>query len=214
MSKNIIIFDLDGTLVDSGENIAKAINYTRERLGLSVVASEFVLNHINKDDINAAKVFYGTNCFTKEQREHFEPYYDSICHMDIVLYERVGEFLERFKSLDFKMGVATNGKSTFAKKMLSHLKVDSYFDFIYGADSVAYPKPNPQMLLKILDGYGFEEDSKALMVGDSIKDIKAAKAIGITSAVAEWGFGDDKPVGDKNLTDTNELDWIIDFFKD
>lgn len=51
------------------------------------------------------------------------------------------------------------------------------------------------------------------MVGDSIKDIKAAKAIGITSAVAEWGFGDDKPVGDKNLTDTNELDWIIDFLR-
>lgn len=95
MSKNIIIFDLDGTLVDSGENIAKAINYTRERLGLSVVASEFVLNHINKDDINAAKVLRN-KLFCKEQREHFEPYYDSICHMDIVLYERVGEFLERF----------------------------------------------------------------------------------------------------------------------
>ena len=98
--------------------------------------------------------------------------------------------------------------------MLSQLKVDGYFDFIYGADSVAYPKPNPQMLLKILDGYDFGEGSKALMVGDSIKDVKAAKAIGITSAVAEWGFGDEKPTGDKNLTDTSELDWIIDFFKD
>lgn len=214
MNSEIIIFDLDGTLVDSGDNIASAINHTRASFGLSAVDKEFVLEQINRDDINAAEVFYGTKCFTEEQRDIFEPYYYEICAQNVRLYEKIDYFLDEFRVNGFRMAVATNGKGAFATKILDSLGVSSYFDVVLGADSVALPKPNPEMLLKILDALNGGGYSNIVMVGDSIKDVKAAKAIKIPSVVAEWGFGNEKPMGDKNLTHTGELNWIIDFFKD
>jgi phosphoglycolate phosphatase len=213
-SSEIIIFDLDGTLVDSGDNIASAINHTRASFGLVALEKEFVLEKINCDNINAAEIFYGTKEFSQEQRDIFEPYYYEICADNVRLYEKIDFYLEEFRSHGFKMAVATNGKSTFARKILESVGIDSYFDMVVGSDSVAMPKPNPQMLLKILDSFETNEGSNVLMVGDSIKDVKAARAIKIPSVVVEWGFGSDKPTGDKNLTHTGELNWIIDFFKD
>jgi phosphoglycolate phosphatase len=214
MSSEIIIFDLDGTLVDSGDNIVKAVNHTRASFGLEAMDGDFVLEHMNKDDINAAEVFYGTKSFTDGQRAIFEPYYYEICTQNILLYDKIGFFLEEYKKHGFKMAVATNGKSVFARKMLDSLGVASYFDMVIGSDGVALPKPNPEMLLKILDNFETDEGSNVVMLGDSIKDVKAARAIKVTAAVAEWGFGVNKPIGDKNLEQTSELNWIIDFFKD
>ncbi len=214
MAKEIIIFDLDGTLVDSGDNIASAINHTRASFGLEPLECGFVLENINRDDINAADVFYGTKNFTEEQRAIFEPYYYEICAQNVRLYEKIDFFLDEFHTNGFKMAVATNGKTDFAKKILDSLGISNYFDAIIGADRVALPKPNPEMLLKALDGIGPHNDANVIMVGDSIKDVKAARAIKIPSVVVEWGFGDDKPIGDKNLAHSGELGWITDFFKD
>lgn len=214
MAKEIIIFDLDGTLVDSGDNIAAAINHTRASFGLSPLARDYVLDNINRDDINAADVFYGTKSFTEEQRAIFEPYYYEICAQNVRFYEKIDFFLDEFRANGFKMAVATNGKTEFAKKILDSLDISNYFDAIIGTDRVALPKPNPEMLLKALDGMGADDDASVIMVGDSIKDVKAARAIKIPSVVVEWGFGKDKPVGDKNLTHCSELNWIIDFFRD
>lgn len=216
MSQKVIIFDLDGTLVDSGANIAAAINHTRASFGLCALEVDFILNQINRDDINAAHIFYGTKSFTNEQRAIFEPYYHDICVKNIALYEKIDFFLEEFKTRGFKMAVATNAHSVFANKMLQSLGVLDYFDATIGADSVSSPKPNPQMLVKALKElrYKCEDFSNVVMVGDSIKDVKAARAIDVASVVVEWGFGDEKPLGDKNLKSSHELGWIIDFFKD
>lgn len=216
MSQKVIIFDLDGTLVDSGANIAAAINHTRASFGLCALEASFILNQINRDDINAAHIFYGTKCFTNEQRAIFEPYYHDIYVKNIALYEKIDFFLEEFKTRGFKMAVATNAHSVFANKMLQSLGVLDYFDATIGADSVSSPKPNPQMLVKALKElrYKGEDFSNVVMVGDSIKDVKAARAIDVASVVVEWGFGDEKPLGDKNLKSSHELGWIIDFFKD
>jgi len=214
MVSDIIIFDLDGTLVDSGDNISAAINHTRASFGLLPLDRAFVLDNINRDDINAADVFYGTKSFTEEQRGIFEPYYYEICSENVRLYDKIDFFLDEFRTNGFKMAVATNGKTEFAKKILDSLGISGYFDAIIGADRVALPKPNPEMLLKALDEVGANGDANVIMVGDSIKDVKAAKAIKIPSVVVEWGFGEDKPVGDKNLAHSGELNWIIDFFKD
>lgn len=214
MANEIIIFDLDGTLVDSGYNIASAINHTRQSFGLAPLEQAYVLDNINRDDINAADLFYGTKSFTEEQRAIFEPYYYEICAQNVYLYEHIDYFLEAFRTNGFKMAVATNGKTEFAKKIVDSLGISSYFDAIIGADRVALPKPNPQMLLAALDDIGADEVSNVVMVGDSIKDVKAARAIKIPSVVAEWGFGVEKPTGDKNLSHSGELGWIIDFLKD
>lgn len=214
MSRNIIIFDFDGTIVDSGTNIVDAVNHTRVQMGLDVLEGSYILENLNKDNINPAEIFYDAPSFNAKHRELFEGFYEDNCAFNISLYDKVGYYLEEFKRQGFLMSIATNGKSKFANKMLSSLGIDGYFDMVVGSDGVALPKPNPEMLLKIIDAFDIDEDSNVLMVGDSIKDVKAARAIGVISAVAEWGFGEHKPLGDKNLATTDELSWIIDFFKD
>lgn len=213
MSQKIVIFDLDGTLVDSGSNIAKAINHTRVSFGLEPLSDEFILNLINRDDVNAAEAFYGTKSFTKEQKDIFEPFYHEICTENIEVYEKIDFFLEEFKTLGFRMAVATNAKTSFAKRMLSSVSLECFFDAIVGADMVSTPKPSPLMLTKILDDFG-ARGAKSVMLGDSIKDVKAAKGANSTSVVVEWGFGEIKPKGDKNIKSPEELAWIIDFFKE
>ena len=69
--KELIIFDMDGTLIDSGNVISNTINFVRTNLGLPLMPKEDLLKNINNPDINSAKFFYGTQAFTPEQTKLF-----------------------------------------------------------------------------------------------------------------------------------------------
>jgi len=213
MSKKIVIFDLDGTLVDSSDNISSAINFVRADSGLPPLHKDFITSNINKDDINPAEVFYGTNVFTARQKELFETFYLDICTNSLMAYDGVVGALERFKKGGFYLSVATNGASMFAVKMLASLKIDSFFDHLVGADLVESPKPNPDMLNLILDRYAYGSgDFVPFMVGDSIKDIKSAARAGVKSAFASWGFGEDVDGADIRLDNASEIELLFEYF--
>ena len=211
--RKIVIFDLDGTLVDSSDNIARAINFVRSDTNLPPLDKEFITTNINRDDINSASVFYGVEAFTQRQKELFESFYIDICSDNLTFYEHIPQMLERFKSLGFSMSVATNGASQFAHKMLSGLNLDGYFDYLVGANMVDSPKPSPQMLRLILDDYCYSDaDFTPFLVGDSIKDVKSAKNANIKSAFATWGFGDDVDGADEKLSSAKELEILLSHF--
>ena len=213
MSQKIIIFDLDGTLVDSSDNITRAINFVRSDSKLPPLDKEFITTNINRNDINAAKVFYECESFSDRHRELFERFYLDICTDELRYYEHIPAVLEKFSSLGFRLSVATNGASMFASKMLSHLHLDGFFDYLIGADMVDKPKPSPDMIRLILDRYGYvDSDFVPFLVGDSIKDVLSASSAGIKSAFASWGFGDDIDSADVKLCCASELDSLLDHF--
>lgn len=193
IKQKIIMFDMDGTLIDSGSAIANTINYVRKHMGLDAMQKETMLAAINNPDINSSQFFYGTPEFTKIQTKLFEKYYDVNCTRDIVLYDGIRELLIEL-SEEFVLSVATNANSVYANKMLSFLRIHSYFSLIAGADMVEHPKPKGDMLNLTCAKLNIKKED-AILVGDSKKDFNAAKDFGIPSILVNWGFSYHKNIG-------------------
>ncbi|MGM0532947.1 MAG: HAD family hydrolase [Campylobacterota bacterium] len=208
MSK-LIIFDMDGTVVNSGPMIAKTINAVRHDLGLYPLDEKPTLEVLNDPDINSARYFYGTESFTDRQIALFEHYYDRYCLHELTLYAGMADLLAKH-SRDFTLTIATNAHTRFANKILSHLQVAAHFDFVIGADMVQTPKPHPQMLHDTMERFGLPKD-KTLLIGDSHKDRRAAQAAGIAHALVGWGFSDHTDTA-ALITDYNALDTLIQTF--
>jgi phosphoglycolate phosphatase len=184
--KQLIIFDMDGTLIDSGNVIANTINFVRTNLGLDIMPKDELLFNLNNPDINSSKFFYGTREFTPEQTALFTQYYDKHCVTDIELYDGVMDMLDEL-SLYFTLTVATNASKDFAAKMINHLNIENYFSLVVGATCVNNPKPHPEMLLKTIRQLNLTCDD-AILIGDSHKDSKAAIEAKMDHLLVNWGF--------------------------
>ena len=188
--KNIALFDMDGTLIDSGLDITLSINHVRlECYNLYPLGVQEVIDAINAPVRNLSEIFYAQPLYEERARNLFEEHYYDQCIQNVKAYDGIPDLLETLHQNGFTMGVATNAPSLFAKRMLEHLKLDSYFRLIIGADDVEAPKPHPQMLNRHLEHYDFRSGTDyAWMIGDNSKDMEAASRAGITSVFAGWGF--------------------------
>jgi phosphoglycolate phosphatase len=185
-NEKLIIFDMDGTLIDSGNVITNTINYVREKSKLTPLSKEIMLEALNDPSINSALFFYGTDTFTKSQTMFFQEYYDEHCISDIVLYDGIEELLKTL-CRDFNLSVATNANSVYAYQMLDFLGIKDYFSLIVGADMVVKPKPSGEMLAFSCNQLEVKKEN-AILIGDSKKDLFAAKDFGIDCILVNWGF--------------------------
>ncbi|MFA7571805.1 MAG: HAD family hydrolase [Sulfurimonadaceae bacterium] len=183
---NVIMFDMDGTLINSGTMIANTVNYVRENIGLAILEKKHILEKLNDPNINSAEFFYGTKHFTQEQTHLFESYYTQNCLLELEIYDGIESLLKTLKG-EFKLAVATNASSIFAKKMLAHLELLDHFEVVFGYDSVTKPKPHPEMVHKIIHTLAATKE-KSLLIGDSHKDTQAAFNAGVDSILVNWGF--------------------------
>ncbi|PUE63418.1 HAD family hydrolase [Arcobacter caeni] len=182
----LIMFDMDGTLIDSGLAITNTINYVRVNLGFEKLEKDYILEKVNDPAINSAEFFYGTKEFTPQQTKLFEEYYNIHCLTDLAVYDGISKLIDDL-SKDFTLAVATNANSDYAHKMLNHVGLGHHFKTILGYDSVKNPKPHPEMVNKILDIHNISSQN-AQLIGDSHKDIMAATRAGVDSVLVNWGF--------------------------
>jgi phosphoglycolate phosphatase len=186
----VVIFDMDGTLLDSQKDITISVNHVRKiHYSLEPLSEKFIVDAINMEVRNLPYLFYNTEVYEDSARDLFEEHYYNQCIINPYLYDGVRDTLNKLIENDIKISVATNAPTKFAKRMLSHLDIAHMFDVIIGADKVKESKPSPEMLHYILEHYKFEHDKhKAWMIGDNSKDMLSAKSAGINSAFATWGF--------------------------
>jgi phosphoglycolate phosphatase len=189
MNKSLIIFDMDGTLVDSSVAIANAINYVRDKLYLPPLDPTLIIERINDQSFNPAQFFYKTERFTPEHERWFSEYYTENHERELQLYEGIAELLESLKRQDLRLAVATNAYRGSTIESLTHLGIYEHFDTIASYDDVARGKPYPDMLHKILDELKTSKE-QALFVGDGSRDEMAAKHAGIDYLMVNWGFSE------------------------
>ncbi len=184
----LLIFDMDGTLIDSGNVISNTINHVRKNLGLEPVQKDIMLKMMNDPSINSSEFFYGTPNFTEQQTKLFTEYYDEHCISDIILYDGIKELLEELQG-SYILSVATNANSAYATKMLQFLGILEHFHFIAGANMVSKPKPNGEILALVCQTVGTKKEC-SILIGDSKKDLLAANDFGIDCILVNWGFSD------------------------
>jgi phosphoglycolate phosphatase len=182
--KKLLIFDMDGTLVDSSDVIANSINHIRKHIGLETMSKETILTNINDPKINGNNFFYNDTYFDDEMTQKFNKYYNENCIKDLKLFDGVDSLLKDLQK-DYHLVIATNTPTSLAKKMLQYLQVSHYFQLIVGSDMVQKPKPHPDMLLYILKNMNIQQ-KETLFIGDSKKDKLTANKANIDFIFINW----------------------------
>ena len=187
MKKKLIIFDMDGTLVNSSITIANAINYVRKNLGFAPMESEYILRLVNDHTINPAQIFYHAKAFDKDHEKWFSEYYTKNHDKELALYVGIKEMLLLLKKEGYKLAVATNAYRGSTIESLTHLDVYDVFDGIACYDDVLQGKPHPDMLYKLLDELDVNI-KESIFIGDGPRDEMAAKEANMDYIMVDWGF--------------------------
>ncbi len=189
MKKKSVIFDMDGTLVNSSITLVNAINYVREHLYLPRLKSEDILSRVNDHSINPAQYFYKSKNFLPIHEKLFSEYYSAHHGKELELYDGIMDMILELKNREFKIAIATNAYRRSAIESLTHLGIVSHFDSVVCFDDVGLGKPAPDMLYKILEEFSIESH-EAIFVGDGERDKMAADNANIDFIMVNWGFTD------------------------
>jgi len=184
----LMIFDLDGTLITSGDDLANSVNYTLRTLGIPELPGKKIIGFIGDGVLKLLERSLGT--FFPERFEEalkiFNAYYDEHLLDQTALYPGVEDVLHRFR--EKKKIILTNKDQRFTVQITDALKITSCFDEIIGADSRPYRKPDPRLVEPLLSRYGVPRE-RAVVVGDGINDVLLAKNAEAISCAFLNGLG-------------------------
>lgn len=185
---SLLIFDLDGTLIDSRNDIADSVNRTFRDLGLPEKSREFIYGYVGNGVrqliIDTARS--SDPALIDRSLQIFEGHYLKHLLDETRLYPEMEGVLNHFRSK--KKAVVTNKPLLYSTKIIDGLGVRHHFDLILGAEPIVNLKPHPEMILRTLEYLDVTPD-EAVMIGDSHNDIFAARAGGIKSCGVGYGLG-------------------------
>jgi len=200
--KLTILFDLDGTLVDTAPDLMTAHNHVMKKFGYSTRSVDEIRNLVGK----GAAVLIGRSIWGSAKKEfsritdekiknemvkEFISFYGKNIVKDSKLIKGVLEFLKWAKSKNISMGVCTNKQEHLAIDLLKRIEIYDYFEYVAGGNTFEYCKPDPRHLTSIIEIMN-ANTKKSLMVGDSENDADAAKSAGIPMILVEDGYTDKK----------------------
>jgi phosphoglycolate phosphatase len=204
----LLVFDLDGTLVDSKQDLALSVNAMRKEMGLAPLALELISSYVGHGVTLLVRRSLGTQA-TDENVEKglafFLDYYRQHMLDNTTPYPGVTEALEKLKGR--KMAVLTNKPVNFSREMISRLGFAPYFSYVYGGNSFAQKKPDPVGLHKLMEDLQVSA-RETVMVGDSDTDIITGRNAGVLTCGVTYGFGAqtlEKVAPDLMIDDMREL---------
>jgi len=200
--KLTIIFDLDGTLVDTAPDLLSAHNHVMKKFGFTSRNLEEIKNLAGK----GAAVMIGRSIWESAKKEfssindkktkdemlkEFIKYYEKNIVVKSKLVTGVYEFLKWAKSMNISMGVCTNKQEHLAVDLLKKIKIYQFFEYVAGRNTFEYCKPDPRHLTSIIEIMN-GNIKKSLMIGDSENDADTAKLAGVPMILLENGYTDKK----------------------
>jgi phosphoglycolate phosphatase len=181
-----VLFDLDGTLVDSYAALAGAVNYARREHGLHELSSARIRDLVGGGLDTLLRHAFAVDEVPSSVKDAFESRYDEICCEESTILADVETTLETLHGFGVAMAVCTNKPTSYSRKILTFLGLAPYFRDIVGPDLAGARKPEAQHVLHTLAATGCVA-TEALFVGDMPIDVHAARNGGIDVAVVATG---------------------------
>ena len=195
MTRPTIVFDLDGTLIDTAPDLLDSLNHSLEAGGLARAEAAALKGFIGFGGKVMIEKAFAAQQKALAAQEHdrlyalFVEHYNDAMPGRSLPYPGVIEALDRFEAAGYIMAVCTNKFEAMAVRLLTALGMAPRFATITGQDTFAFRKPDPRHLLETIARAG-GDPANALMVGDSRTDIDTAKAAGIPVVAVDFGYTD------------------------
>lgn len=199
----LVMFDLDGTLIDSVPDLAEAVDRMLVELGRAPAGVERVRDWVG----NGARVLVRRalaggldhaavgDAETEEALARFLDIYAD-CHNLTALYPGVHELLEALSTAAVELAVVTNKPERFVAPLLEQVGLGGYFRWIIGGDTLPQQKPDPAALLQVMHLAGGEA-AQSLFIGDSRNDVLAARAAGVPCIAVSYGYNHGRPIAEE-----------------
>ncbi len=190
MPVKLLIFDLDGTLVDSSADISKAINYAFNPYGIPEVGVAETITLIGEGLtrlIGKVIELKAPGLDVSALVARFLEHYSTHLSDNTRPYPGVEKVLRALSG--YKKAIVSNKTEALSIKVLEALDLLGYFDYVAGGDTHPEKKPSPMPILDVLGRFDMRPD-EALLVGDSVYDIEAGRAAGVRTVAALYGYGD------------------------
>ncbi|KPY03333.1 Phosphoglycolate phosphatase [Pseudomonas amygdali pv. mori] len=200
----LIMFDLDGTLVDSVPDLAVAVDTMLAELGRPIAGLESVrawvgngapvlvrralANHLDHSGVDDELAEQGLEIFMRAYAQK---------HEFTVVYPGVRETLKWLQKMGVEMALITNKPERFVAPLLDEMKLGRFFRWIIGGDTMPQKKTDPAALFFVMKMAGVPA-SQALFVGDSRSDVQAAKAAGVACVALSYGYNHGRPIAEEN----------------
>lgn len=179
-----VIFDMDGTLINSANAICEAVNEIRAEFKFEPLEHKLIIDTINTPGKDWAKILYNIDNFEHcSFKEGFEKYFVKHYKQSVILYEGMRELLEFLKAKNCYLAIATNAPQSSLTQILTKFEITPFFDKILGVGFGILPKPHPMMLHLINDEAPHQN---SVFIGDSKKDKEAAKNANMPYFHAKW----------------------------
>jgi phosphoglycolate phosphatase len=190
LAVDLLIFDLDGTLIDSRLDLAQAVNATRMQMGMPPLDNDLVVSYVGNgapvlirralgEDASAAEIQQALGFFMESYSAH------ALDHT--APYPGVREGLDLLHGAGKRLAVLTNKPTDISRAILEGLGVGERFFRVYGGDTFEFKKPNPIGVEALMNDARVDRE-RTLMVGDSSVDIQTARNAGVRSCGVTWGL--------------------------
>ena len=191
MKYTTVLFDLDGTLIDSGIGVTNSAAYAIEKLGMLPPPRQELFKFIGPPLPHSFRDFCGFDDATTELAvDYFREYYAEKGILECTMYGGVLELLASLKAKGYKLGLATSKPEIFASRIVENKGILPFLDFISGASTDEKTRATKEAVIEYALGICGESDrAKIIMIGDRHFDINGAKSYGMDSVGVTFGYG-------------------------
>jgi phosphoglycolate phosphatase len=188
---SLLIFDLDGTLIDSAPDMHRAVNLMLADLGCAPLTLPQIRSMVG-DGASAliARALAARQCVSADPAQAlatFLEHYEDEPTAQTRTFQAVPETLERLQAAGLTLAVCTNKPDRLTKMILERLGIEQFFARVVAGDSLPFRKPDPRALLEVINGFGAAK-AASLMVGDSEVDAATAQAADVPFVLMTYGY--------------------------
>ena len=202
-ARSLILFDLDGTLVDTAPEMHKALNNLLLEQGMDAVSYEDVRPFVSHGVLGIfSVVFQDDPQINGDRYNRYLRLYEERLGTEASLFDGMNSVIRALEKNNHMWGVVTNKSERFARPLLEKLGLIDKMACLITRDNVDFPKPHPQPILYAIEVVAFIDIENCYYIGDSSKDIQSAKSAGIKSIACSYGY---------RIEDDDSKQWGADF---